>query len=501
MTETAATAAPGEPGYAIGRALFVRGLGLVYLCAFVSLGVQIDGLIGSDGILPAFRFVDALHQYPGGSAVWPAPTLFWFGASDTGLAAAWIAGALVSLAVLAGGIPAPGLALAFVLYRSLASVGQTFLGFQWDTLLLEAGFLGIFFAPFALRLSAANAQPSPMMRWLVWWLAFRLFFFSGFVKLASGDPTWWHLEALGFHWWTQPLPPFTAWWAARLPDVLDRFGVAATLAIELFLPWLIPFGRAPRLVACGGFLFLMAMIAATGNYGFFNLLAAVICLPLVDDASWRRILRRGAAPGAAPRRPLPVLQRILVAGVAAFLLATSIPISLAQARLVGAFPDPISDLADVAGRTGLVSSYGLFARMTTTRPEIVIEGSRDGVRFEPYLFRWKPGPLDRRPAFTGPHMPRLDWQMWFAALGPPERSPWLFSLMRHLLLGTPAVVGLLAHDPFPDGPPIAVRARLYEYRFSDGAQRAATGAYWTRTPAGEFVAELRLTTHGGEIRP
>ena len=490
---------PSPPGHAIGRGLFVRGLGLVYLCAFVSLGVQLDGLVGSHGLLPASRLVEALHQYPDASPLWPAPTLFWFGSGDAALEAAWVAGAAAALLAMAGALPAPALAVAWILYRSLAVVGQTFLGFQWDTLLLEAGFLGVFLAPWSLRLSARSPAPSRAGLALAWWLAFRLFFFSGFVKLASGDPTWWTLEALGFHWWTQPLPTWTAWWAARLPDAFDRAGVAATLAIELLLPWLIPFGRAPRLVACAGFVLLMATIAATGNYGFFNLLAVVICLPLVDDATWRRLLRR-PAPKAEPRAESPV-QRRAVAMVAALLVAVTVPLSLAQARLWGPFPDPVSDLVDVAERTGLVSTYGLFARMTTTRPEIVIEGSRDGERFEPYGFRFKPGPLDRRPAFTGPHMPRLDWQMWFAALGPPERSPWLFALLRHLLLGTPSVVDLLERDPFPDAPPIAVRARLYEYRFADGREHAATGAWWTRTLVGEYVPEMRLTTHGGDVKP
>lgn len=488
-----------EIGYTIGRSLFVRGLGLVYLCAFVSLGVQIDGLVGSDGILPATRLIEALHQFPDANPLWPAPTLFWFGCSDTALHAAWIAGTAVSLLALAGLLPAPALAVAWVLYRSLAVVGQTFLGFQWDTLLLEAGFLGIFFAPWDWRLGTRSAPPPRAILVLVWWLVFRLFFFAGFVKLASGDPTWWRLEALHYHWWTQPLPPATAWLAARLPDVLDRIGVAATLAIELFLPWLLPFGRVPRIVACAGFIFLMAMISLTGNYGFFNLLAVVLCLPLVDDATWRRLLHRRAPPARAVAASR--LQRLVAAPVAALLVAVTVPLSLAQARLWSAFPDPVSDLVSVAEGSGLVNTYGLFARMTTTRPEIVIEGSRDGEHFEPYVFPWKPGPLDRRPAFTGPHMPRLDWQMWFAALGPADRSPWIFSLLRHLLLGTPSVLALLGTDPFPDAPPIAVRARLYEYRFTDGRERAESGAWWSRTLVGDFVPELRLTTHGGEIRP
>jgi hypothetical protein len=479
--------------------LFVRGLGLVYLCAFLSLGAQLPGLIGEQGVLPARLLVERLHALPGASAFWPTPTLAWFGASDGALQALWLGGVAASLLVLAGLAPAAALAAAWILYRSLATAGQTFLGFQWDSLLLEAGFLGIFFAPWTLRLSGAHAtQASRAMRLLCWWLAFRLFFFSGFVKLASGDETWWGLNALAYHWWTQPLPAWTAWYVAELPDLVSRFSTAATLLIELAFPFLIWLGRTPRLIAVAGFAVLQLLIAATGSYGYFNLLALVLLAPLVDDTYWCRFLPLASD---AEIRAAPRIQGIAVAVAAVFVLLTSVPLVLSQARLVEEMPAPVESLLEVAGRMQVVNTYGLFARMTTTRPEIVIEGSPDGVSWRPYVFRWKPGPLDRRPAFTGPHMPRLDWQMWFAALGPPERSPWLWSLLRHLLLGTRSVLDLLDTNPFPDAPPIAVRALLYEYRFSDAAQRAAMGAWWTRTLVGEFIPETRLATHGGEIRP
>jgi hypothetical protein len=499
MASLPETARADEPGWQRSRAIFVRGLGLVYLFAFLSLGAQIPGLIGEHGVLPATLLVERLHALSGASALWPAPTLAWYGAGDGALEGLWIAGAVASALALAGILPGAALAAAWILYRSLASVGQAFLGFQWDSLLLEAGFLGIFFAPWTLRLGGTHAtQASRAMRLLCWWLVFRLFFFSGFVKLASGDETWWGLTALRYHWWTQPLPAFPAWYVAKLPDVVSRFGVAATLIIELGLPVLIWLGRVPRLLAFSGFVSLQLLIAATGSYGFFNLLTLVLCATLVDDPLWDRI------PGARPAlqtRSAPRLQRGAIALVVGLILVTSIPRSLVQARLLDTLPEPLAGLLDVAGRLEVVSGYGLFARMTTTRPEIVIEGSRDGANWEPYGLPWKPGKLDRRPEFTGPHMPRLDWQLWFAALAPPERSPWLFSVLRHLLLGTRPVEALLAENPFPDAPPIAVRALLYQYRFSTAEERAQTGAWWTRELVGEFIAPMRLTTNGGEIRP
>jgi len=481
------------------RDFFVRGLGLVYLVAFLSFGAQLPGLIGAQGILPAAALVEELHRLPGSCALWPAPTLAYFDARDGALESLWMGGVGCALLVLAGFLPAPALAVAWILYRSLATVGQAFLGFQWDTLLLEAGFLGIFYAPWTLWLGGTRkTQASRTMRLLCWWLVFRLFFFSGFVKLASGDESWWDLTALSYHWWTQPLPAWTAWYVAKLPDFTSRFAVAVTLVIELGLPFLIWLGRIPRLVATAGFVLLQLLIAATGSYGFFNLLTLVLCTTLVDDARWPRPLPRQTTPAL---RPAPVPQRVAIALVAAFVLATSAPLVLAQSGTVRSFPRPVEDLVDGAMRMDTVHTYGLFARMTTTRPEIVIEGSRDGQTWESYVFRWKPGPLDRRPAFTGPHMPRLDWQMWFAALGTPERSPWVWSLLRHLLLGTKPVLALFETNPFPDAPPVAVRAILYQYRFSSLEEHAATGVWWTRTPVGEFIPETRLTANGGEIRP
>jgi hypothetical protein len=501
---------PALPCWDLSRALFVRGVGLVYLCAFLSLGVQLPGLMGEHGILPASQLVEALHQYPDSSVFWPGPTLLWFGAGDGALRALWLGGAAAAVLTVSGLVPALALAVAWLLYLSLVTAGQTFLGFQWDGLLLETGFLAIFAAPWTLHLGGARSpRASRLMRWLLWWLAFRLFFFSGFVKLASGDPTWWGLTALEFHWWSQPLPTWTSWGAAQLPVVFDRVAVAVTLVIELGLPWLILFGRAGRIVACAGFAFLMAMIAATGNYGFFNPLALVICIPLLDDDAWQwvaRLRRRkdadpgGDSTGQARRAP-PRAQRVATALAVAFVVATSVPIALAQARLLRAPGDPLSDLCEVAQRYQIVNTYGLFARMTTTRDEIELEGTQDGVTWKPYVFPWKPGPVDRRPAFTGPHMPRFDWQMWFAALGPPRHSPWLWSVLRHLLLGTEPVLALFDTNPFPDAPPVAVRAVLYRYRFSDWKERAASGAWWTRELAGIYIPETRLTTNGGEIRP
>ena len=129
-----------------------------------------------------------------------------------------------------------------------------------------------------------------------------------------------------------------------------------------------------------------------------------------------------------------------------------------------------------------INSYGLFARMTVDRPEIVIEGTNDGRTWSAYEFKWKPGDPSRPPGFVAPHQPRLDWQMWFAALRSYERTGdrWFPRFLGKLLEGSPAVLELLETNPFPEAPPRWIRAVLYDYRFTDPATRRAEGLWWAR---------------------
>ena len=497
---SASSARTREPAsYVRTRSVFLRALGLVYLAAFLSLRWQVGGLLGSDGVLPAAAFLERAGAALGSASAWQVPTLFWLGVSDAALHAACVAGAVSALLLVLGLAPLVAALACWVLYLSLASVGQQFLSFQWDALLLETGFLALLWAPLAWRLDAATVRaPSPVVLWLLRWLLFRLMFFSGFVKLASGDPTWWSLDALAVHFETQPLPTWTAWYAHQLPGWSLKLACAAMFVVELVLPFLIVLGRRARLIAFAGLVGLQAAIAATGNYGFFNLLSAVLCLPLLDDEQLARVWpARRARPGAstaAPTRPW----RLAVDGVAAvLLLALSLPLALGQLTgLRSTVFAPVAALLRVAGPFHLTSTYGLFAVMTTRRPELTIEGSADGTDWRPYVFRWKPGPPGRRPAFVGPGMPRLDWQMWFDALyvermlasGRGSSSLITPALLARLRTGSPSVLGLLDGDPFGGAPPRDLRWRLDAYRFTDPDARAATGNWWQREPLHEQPA-------------
>lgn len=495
ITEGLATSA-GRPTYVLSRWLFLRLLGVVYFVAFVSLALQITGLVGEHGILPAGGFLQGGHAAYGSAAYRLFPTLCWLGASDGALHALAWAGAALALLLVAGVAQAPVLLLLWLCYLSLAVVGQTFLWFQWDGLLLETGLLAVLYAPTQLWPSLARERaPSAVARWLVWALVFRLMFLSGITKLASGDSTWLHFTALDYHFWTQPLPTWPAWYAHWLPEWIHRGMTLAIIAIELLVPWLIAVperwrGREARRTACGLLVLGQLAIALTGNYGFFNLLAIVLCVSLLDDAALGRVLPlRLAAGDPEPRWKEYAIRGLgsLLALLAALAFAREFGQTVPGTR--GALANP---LLDAVAPLRSVNGYGLFRVMTTERFEIVIEGGADTVHWREYRFRWKPGDPARPPPFVAPHMPRLDWQMWFAALNPEGARDWLVPLLRRLLEGTPEVLSLLSENPFPGAPPRYVRLVYYRYRFSTPTERATGGGWWQRERVGYLTEPLSL---------
>ncbi|HEX5387303.1 MAG TPA: lipase maturation factor family protein [Gemmatimonadales bacterium] len=482
------------PTYVLSRWLFLRLLGLVYLVAFASLAVQIVGLVGAHGLLPAAQFLQWARSIYGPDVHQMLPTIFWFGASDAALRGVAWAGAGLSLLVILDVAPLVTLAVLWVLYLSLTIAGQDFLGFQWDALLLEAGLLAVLWAPGNWLPLATRRMPSPLVRWVLVLLVVKLLFLSGITKLLSGDPTWRHATALEYHFFTQPLPTWLGWYAAKLPDGVLRAMTAGSVAVEVIAPWLLLAParlRRVRLAGASALVLLQLGIAATGNYGFFNLLAVVLLVPALDDATLSRWL---PVRIAAPERESEA-RRFVIAFVAPALLGLSflsfareIAYTVPRGRAVGYFPRWAGQALGVVAPFRAVNGYGLFRVMTTERPELVIEGSNDDEHWSEYVFRYKPGPLDRRPSFVAPHQPRLDWQMWFAALDPRGSAGWLSTLLDRLRAGTPEVLALLGRNPFPDAPPRYVRVVGYEYRFSTAEERRRTGAWWAREALGPLFA-------------
>ena len=488
------------PTYFWARRWFLRALGLIYLIAFVSLWLQVDGLIGGNGVSPSNQSLRAAHEQLGRHAYSLLPTLCWFNSTNTFLHFLCGGGVAFSLLLVFGIAPVISLTALFVFYLSLTVAGQTFLSFQWDILLLETGFLSIFLAPW--QLLQKRGQEPPVSRaalFLLKLLLFKLMVMSGVVKLTSGDNCWWNLTALDYHYWSQPLPTIFGWWADQHPEWFKHFSVGFCMAVEIIAPFFIWAPRRPRLIAAGLMIFLQLVIALTGNYCFFNLLTLALCLLLIDDAVWRRNAGTDrqavrANPSRAPSgRALP--SRLSMFG-AIIVIIVSLPINawliFTAFKPDAQWPRRLAFAYEHLEPFRIVNGYGLFRVMTKDRREIVIEGSADGIDWLPYEFKWKPGDVKRAPGWCAPHQPRLDWQMWFAALGTPEQNPWFIRLAICLLKGKPDVTRLFAHDPFPNQPPRYVRAILYRYRFTPAKEHRQTGAWWERQELGEYLPAVSL---------
>jgi len=495
------------PTYFWAQRWFLRALGLTYLIAFLSLWVQVDGLIGSNGVSPLNQFLPAARAQLGQDAYALLPTLCWFNSSDAFLHFLCGAGVVISLLLIFGIAPALSLVALFAFYLSLSMAGQIFLSFQWDVLLLETGFLAIFFAPWRLwprglllwpgSPPPGTGQPvSHAGLFLLKLLLFKLILMSGVVKLTSGDDSWgwvnhsfhWSaLTALDYHYWSQPLPTVFGWWADKSPEWFKHFSVAFCLAVEIIVPFFIWAPRRPRLIAAGLLIFLQLAIAITGNYCFFNLLTIALCLLLIDDAS---IGRKYVT--VRDRRYSYRLRRYAAIGVIIVTLPINAWLIFTAFKPRSRPPHALATVYEQLEAFRIVNGYGLFRVMTKDRGEIVVEGSAEGVEWLPYEFKWKPGDVKRAPGWCAPHQPRLDWQMWFAALESPQQNPWLVGLIVRLLQGSHEVTGLLAHNPFPDKPPRYIRATFYRYRFTTTSELRQTGAWWKREELREYLPALSM---------
>jgi len=549
----------------VGRWLFFRGLALVFLIAFASLGVQVLGLIGPEGIVPAESTVDRAQELRSQSGeTWYTilsrfPSLFlWLDPTGPMLQGACVLGALLSLLLLIGFWPRGLLVMLWVLYLSLVSIGGPFLSYQWDTLLLETTCMALFIAPAQFLPGGDQRRVSVRAVFLLHWLLFRVLFSSGFVKLLSLDPVWHDGTALSYHFWTQPLPNQVSYYVHQLPEPVLFLGTLGAFFAELILPFLFFAPRTIRRLAGVGTIVLQFTIMATGNYGFFNLLTIVIGVLLIDDAFWRAWMPgRLRSVFSYPEPPdsttwtlrtkirhvsHAVMILLLFCGTS-LLLIRQLQNSRAertaerQSSVRFDVPSWFEDGYQALRGFRTFNTYGLFANMTTERPEIIIEGSRDGTEWKRYRFRWKPDSTTDAPRFVAPHQPRLDWQMWFQALSMHRRAQhcprllerigvrertfrrklcgttrwlkrndlqllralsrngveqpitwtyrnlwgyqsWFFQFLNRLLEGKEPVVQMLEHNPFPGTPPKYVRVRLKYLRFPSGGDKS--GSWWVR---------------------
>ena len=494
--ETAARAILGvvaepspPPAYWLTRFMMLRLLGLAYACAFLVAAFQIRPLVGAHGLTPAAPLFNELAQRVGGR--WPAflrwPSVFWLDGSDGFLVGIAWAGVVLSLVLLAGYANAILLFVLWFLYMSFLPAGQDWYGFGWEIQLCETGFLAAFLCPLLdPRPFPARPPPVPVV-WLFRWLIFRIMLGAGLIKVR-GDSCWRDLTCLRFHYETQPVPGPLSRMFHFLPNPVHTLGALFNHLVELVAP---AFAFCPRPWRhAAGFLFVafQGFLILSGNLSFLNYLTIVPALACFDDSLWRRILPARlcaaadrAAAGAQRSRPQSVAT-ILVVSVVALLSI-----------------DPIANLFSTRQvmntsftRLHLVNTYGAFGSVGRERAEIVFQGSSDekltgASVWKEYEFKCKPGDPRRRPCLMSPYHYRLDWLMWFAAMGTPDEYPWTLHLAWKLLQNDRDTLSLIASDPFPDTPPRWVRASLYRYRFAP----PGTGVWWTREYLRPWLPPLR----------
>jgi hypothetical protein len=481
-----------QPGQWLGRFLILRLLGIVYLMAFLTLVNQGPGLIGTHGLEPAADFLDdAAGQLGGrGAAFWKMPSLFWLlGGGDGALAAVGWTGVALSLFVVAGYANALMLAALCALQISIIDVGQDFYAFGWELQLVETGFLCIFLCPLLDgRPFPRRAPPRPVI-WLLRWLIMRVMWGAGLIKLR-GDGCWRDFTCLDFHFETQPIPsPLTPFFHF-LPHGAHAAGVLFNHVVELAAPFLMfaPWRRV-RFAGAALMAALQLVLIASGNLAFLNWLTLVPILACFDDGLWRRVLPRPlvaraerARAAATPSRALAATAGVL--GVAILLLSVGPVVNMLSNAQV---------MNTSFTRLPLVNTYGAFGSVGREREQLVFEGTTDDVItpatiWRPYEWKCQPGDPARRPCWMSPYHYRLDWRLWFAAMGAPGNEPWSVNLVWKLLQAEPVVLKLIGRDPFGGARPRFIRVDLYRYRF---APRGTRG-WWTRERIGEWLPPVSL---------
>ncbi len=510
-----------RPGRLWPRWLFLRALAAIYFSAFFSLLFQAQGLVGPRGILPAGQYLQLVARQLGAQGYWFAPTLLWFSASSTMLSVLCWTGLAASLLAFFNVWPRASFAVCWVVFLSFIGGLQDFAAYQSDGMLLEAGFLALFFVPPGIRPGLGAARPpSRAATFLLQWEWFRIYFESGLVKIASGDPTWRNLTAMDEYYQNGPLPTWIGWYAQHLPQRFHAATAGLTLFVELFLVLLLFFPRRFRLV-----LFFMVTpfeigIITTANYCFLNYLVLWLGVLLLDDEFLTRVwpyaracrsaevarldaaraaavAARGAAPQDRPlwRRltslalPAVCLSWVFYGTVVLLLPLLSAVVRVPMPRLP---EEPVRLIEPLQ----IANCYGLFARMTWARYEIEFQGSDDGRTWIPYPFRFKPQDMERAPLVYAPYQPRFEWNLWFAMLGTINESPWVAAAEVRLLQASPPVLGLFAGNPFAGRPPKFVRAVIYQYWFTDLETHRRTGAWWRREYLGRFGPTLTLGPDG-----
>ncbi len=495
------------------RWFFLRALGAIFFSAFYSLAFQIEGLIGPRGILPASSYLDFLARNTGWQRYWFAPTLLWLGSGTTAMDVLVWAGMIASVLLFFNFWPRGTIAVALIAFLSFIAAARDFANYQSDGMLLAAGFISLFFAPAGWRPGLGESSPpSRASLFLLQWEWLRIYFESGVAKLASHDPEWRHLTAMDQYYQNGPLPTWIGWHVQQWPHWFQAATALGTLIIELGVCWLFLLPRRFR-IAC--FLILTPFqigIILTANYAFLNYLVLFLGFLLLDDRVFEALsLRRWAQRLVAPLRRIRLLPSALSASVAVALkkhpLLRLIPaaffltwIFYADTALLVRMVEPSLPLpmmpAEILDPFRFANQYGLFAVMTRARYEIEFQGSEDGKDWKAYPFGYKPQDPHEAPGIYAPYQPRFEWNLWFASLDQWRSNMWVPRTEELLLKNDPAVLELFKRNPFPQKPPLEVRAVIWQYWFTDSATRQKAGLWWRRKLLGLYAPELEREPDG-----
>jgi hypothetical protein len=506
----------------IPRWLFLRALGVISFSAFYSLLFQIRGLIAPEGILPASEYLEAVAKAYPQSKFWFAPTLLWMSSGPHMLTAICWIGMVASLLLVFNLWPRTCLVMCFVCYLSFVCAAGDFSGYQSDGMLLEAGFIALFFAPPGLWPRWGTSHPpSRASLFLLQWEWFRIYFESGVVKLLSGDPEWRNFTAMDEYYQNGPLPTWIGWYVQHLPHWFHAFAVFFTLATELVLVWMMFLPRRFRILCFFIVTALQISIILTANYTFLNYIVLSLGVLLLDDRFllhfWPKRWRKALWPQTAhaSHEPMPQASEPAASGETAVRTtkrshSAALKLALTSVVLIWIFyattaqmlwtlfprlPLPTSPVAALEPFR-IANRYGLFAVMTRGRYEIEFQGSNDGQEWTAYPFRYKPHALNQPPGIYAPYQPRLDWNLWFASLGFWRDYPIVTSTEERLLAANKDVLSLFAGNPFSAAPPRQVRAVLWQYWFTSMAEKRASGDWWKRKYLGIYAPVLERQPDG-----
>ncbi|HTQ61901.1 MAG TPA: lipase maturation factor family protein [Candidatus Solibacter sp.] len=529
----------GPSGRFFARWIFLRALGVIYFSAFFSLVFQIRGLVGSAGILPAGEYLKNIASQVGYARYWYAPTVLWFSSGSHMLVALCWVGLAAAVLLIFNVWPRCMLVVCFVCFLSFVSAAGDFSGYQSDGMLLEAGFLSLFFAPTGFRPGFGEMRPPVRASlYLLLWEWFRIYFESGVAKIMSGDPEWRRFTALDEYYQNGPLPTWIGWYVQHLPHWFHAATAFLTLALELVLIWA---SFLPRRIRIALFFVVTPWqigIILTANYTFLNYLVLMLGFLLLDDrfltrffpAQWKKpVLNRATSsasePNALGEDALSILEPpavpytsevnaeskslsekcktihsrlspVRVAVVAIILSWIFYATSVQMIWMISPVPLPATPVS-LLEPFRIANRYGLFAVMTRGRYEIEFQGSNDGKTWVAYPFRHKPQELDKAPGIYAPYQPRFDWNLWFASLGDWHDNPMVLRTESRLLSNDPDVIALFSRNPFTEAPPKEVRAVLWQYWFTSLAEKREQGLWWRRQFVGLYAPAIQLVPGGG----